>query len=289
MSALKQAIPAPIRALRWRARWMRTTPAYRNAPLTSWRRALGFTLTELLSDEFVFTTPEGHPFATMRNNFSSFAMHVAGSRDPEIWRFIEARLGAGAVFVDAGANVGAYTVPAARLAGGTGRVIACEAHPRTFGFLARNVAANGLGNVIARQVALGEAEGEITFAFNPDNPGETHVAQGGERGPSVPMTTLDALLAGLGVRTVDYLKVDVEGFELPVLRGAQATIAASPTIVVQTELVARHAARYGSSIAEIAALLGGHGLAPHSVDAEGRPVRLDSEPAGDVLWFRRAP
>lgn len=291
---LRDLLPAPVRALRWRLPWMRRTAAYARDPARAWLRAARFTLAEMRGRDFEFAAPDGARLATMPNNFSSFALCVAGARDPDIWRFVERRIAPGALFVDAGANIGTYAVPAARLVGPTGRVVAFEAHPRTHALLARNLEANGLsGWADAVHRALGEAPGEIEMVFADANPGETHVAAAGGAsggGARVRVATLDAALAerGLGERPVDYLKVDVEGFELPVLRGALGTVARSPAIVVQTEMEARHATRYGHGLDAVGAVLAGAGLRPHHLGgAEGiEPRPIEGALRGDVLWFR---
>lgn len=100
------------------------------------------------------------------------------------------------------------------------------------------------------------------------------------------MVTLDDALAGEGVGRVGYLKIDVEGFDLPVLLGARRTIAESPVIVVQTELQDRHANRYGYRIEDIATLLNEAGLRPHSPRPDGQPRALEGIPRGDILWLR---
>jgi FkbM family methyltransferase len=289
MRLLRAVIPPPIRALRWRLPWLRRTEAFAVRPVDSIMRALRFTWHDLGTDEVRFSTPDGLRFVSMPNNFSSFVMCVTGTRDPNAWRFIATRLGPGAVFVDAGANIGAYTLPAARLVGPTGRVLAFEAHPHTFGFLARNLDLNGLRNVSAFNQALGAASGEIRLSFKQANPGETHVRSDDEAETTdavVPMTTLDAALAAQGVGPVDYLKIDVEGFEVPVLRGALGVIAGSPGIAVQTEIEDRHAERYGHRAEEIGELLQGMGLRPHLPDSQGLAEPLEGRLRGDVIWFR---
>jgi FkbM family methyltransferase len=285
----KRLVPAPVRALRWRIPWRRRTPAHAAAPATAWVRALRFTLREMAGGEFAFRTPGGLVMRTMTNNFSSFAMAVAGARDPDIWAFVEARLRPGASFVDAGANIGAYTLPASRLVGPAGRVIAFEAHPLTFALLKRNVEENRLSNVTVENRALGDTAGTLRLSFTAANPGETHVAGADEGGVAVPVTTLDEALSRAGTGAVDYLKIDVEGFELPVLRGALRTLRESPGIIVQTELQERHAERYGTTIGDVASLLFGEGLKPHVVERQGTLRTLEGTVRGDVIWLRPAP
>ncbi|SHJ92131.1 methyltransferase, FkbM family [Roseomonas rosea] len=288
MTTLTRMVPPPLRALRWRLPWMYATDRFRAAPLRTAARALRFTAAELRGGDIDFRSPDGQAFTTMPNNFSSFALCVGGARDPEIWELIRARLKPGSVFVDAGANIGTYALPAARLVGPGGRVVAFEAHPRTFGYLARNVAANELPWVTGLNRALGEEAGEIEMEFQAANPGETHVRAPGEAGGGgtrVPMTTLDDAMAELGLTRLDYLKIDVEGFELPVLRGARGVLAASAGAAIQTELQERHAARYGYRIEEIGALLGGLGFHPHE-PAGGTLRPLTGRLVGDVIWMR---
>jgi FkbM family methyltransferase len=275
--------------LRYHLPWLRNTDAWAAAPLTTLGRAVAFTLRDLGGGERVFRTPDGLAFASMPNNFTSFAMYCAGAPDPEMLRFMQHRLRPGGVFVDAGANIGAYSILAARLVGPEGRVASFEAHPITFGFLERSIALNGFSQVQARNLALGAAPGRVRLAFNPANPGETHVADDGGTaapGAEVAVATLDSALAEAGITRVDYLKIDVEGFELPVLQGAVGTLRDNPDIAVQTELVERHASRYGHSVAAIEALMRGLGFVPHRIGNDGAASPITGRVFGEVAWLR---
>lgn len=289
-AALKRLVPAPLRSLPWRWRWVRATQAYATAPAgAAWKLAL-WTLRELRGGEIAFATPDGTRFVSMPNNFSSLAVCIDDYRDAEIQRFQRRHLRPGAIFVDVGANIGTYAVRAAQLVGPAGRVIAIEAHPLTFALLQRNLALNGLAQAEAVQVAIGAAEGSIGIVYETRNPGETHVGASRPGEQQVRLSPLDQILAESGISGgVAYLKIDVEGFEYAALEGARQTIAASPAIVVQTELVARHARRYGHAIRDVMALARSLGLRPHRVAPDGAldPIPDDVlECRGDVLWTR---
>lgn len=274
-----------------RLRWVRSYPPYREAPAAYALRVLRYTLAEQLAspDRFAFTSCGGSLFDSPRNNWSSFIAGVFGQRDLNVFRFWQRALRPGAVFFDVGANIGLYAVPACRIVGPTGRVVCFEAHPSTYAFLARNLARNCNGGVTAENMAVGGAAGEIRVAYDHRNPGETHIARGEERGDSVAMLSLDEYCARKGIPRIDYLKIDVEGYETEVLSGARRIIAASDGILIQTEYEPKHLRRYGDPAA-LTALLAGWGFVPHRIAwADGRPSRIASlaDYTGEVVWSRR--
>jgi FkbM family methyltransferase len=137
--------------------------------------------------------------------------------------------------VDIGANIGLYTY---RLSKAARRVHAFEPHPRLFEILS----ASGLPNVVPHRVALSAQAGRATF-FVPHaefgqlygwgslvpNRCESAVA---EMSIEVEMAPLDHF----GLREVGFVKIDVEGHEIPVLEGAQETIASGrPAILVESD------------------------------------------------------
>lgn len=126
----------------------------------------------------------------------------------------------GDLFVDVGANVGAFTVMAAGVA--AARVMAFEASPDTYEMLARNIRLNGFDeHVKAIHAAAGRNEGTAKFSIGLGT--ENYVTNGTttNRTITVKMTTLDKELAG---DPPDLLKIDVEGFETEVFAGAAKTL-----------------------------------------------------------------
>ena len=246
---------------------------------------------QVLRRDFTFRTHDGFHFVSMPGNWSSLAIYIQNYRDPGVQRFIGRNLAPDSTFVDVGANIGTYTVLASAVVGPSGKVVAIEPHPVIFKYLQRNVAANQLQNVFAMDVAVGAKRQTALMQYSEKNPGETYItSQFHAETTKVPMARLDDVLSDLGILTVDYLKIDVEGYELSVLHGAKRVIDSSRNIIIQIELVDAYAERYGHSTADIAELLLSMAFIPHTVDRLGVPRVVTKERLPDVcdtLWSRR--
>ena len=153
----------------------------------------------------------------------AFSLLIDGVYEPATLAFIRGRLGRGSVFVDVGANIGVFSLPAARQVGPEGRVLGVEASSIVFGYLERNVRANGARNVRLHQCAV--TDGRVSpVAFYDAPRSKFGMGSMADRfgGPptAVHARRLDDLVAEEAIPRVDVLKVDVEGFEAAVFRGA---------------------------------------------------------------------
>lgn len=129
----------------------------------------------------------------------------------------------GDVVIDAGANIGAHTVFFSRAVGARGGVFAFEPQRLIFQMLCANLALNELLNVRAMNMALGEAEGTVrllTLDPRKQNNFGGVALRDDNRGEPLPVIRLDSI----NLRSCRLIKVDVEGMELPVLRGAEQLI-----------------------------------------------------------------
>lgn len=149
---------------------------------------------------------------------------VAQTYEPELWQRIMREVRAGDVVVEVGANIGIYTLAFANRVGANGRVFALEPDPENAAALAANVAISPYRHRITiREEAVGATIGRAIFAGGRGL--ESHIDLSGEAGPGsveVPVVALDDEFVGV---PIDILKIDVEGFEEPVLRGAQHLLA----------------------------------------------------------------
>lgn len=140
----------------------------------------------------------------------------------------------GQTVVDVGANIGYYTLLAARLVGPEGKVYAFEPDPTNFALLQKNVEANGYQNVVLVNKALSNKNGKTKLFINPANRGDHRVYDSGDGRESreIEMVTLDS---HLGKKKVNFIKMDIQGAEPLALEGMKKTIKASKGLKLITE------------------------------------------------------
>lgn len=215
----------------------------------------------------------------------------------ELRRVVMPLLRPGDLFVDVGANFGFWALPAARRGC---RVIAVEPVPGTRALLEANAARNGLTDRLAVvAAAASDAGGALTIAVPAGESGQAsiHPEAGVELDRfSVEATTLDELL---GTRSVRFLKIDVEGHEPAVLRGAARVLRSGQVDYVLVELASVVMDRSGASGASLIDVLEdfGYGFVRFVRANEGLFPRrsygsVTSDQlragvyAGDALWAR---
>lgn len=131
----------------------------------------------------------------------------------------------GMVVLDIGANIGETTMAFSKLAGETGKVFSFEPDPQTFGRLQKHLELNACANVIPVNKGLGREEAEFFLEEGEHNSGGNRIAPGKQaQGKKIAVTTLDRFLEAHDVAKVDFVKIDVEGYEYNVLLGAVKTI-----------------------------------------------------------------
>ena len=164
-------------------------------------------------------------------------LHRLGLMGREEKSFLEKRVRPGMHVVDIGANLGVYTLLLSRLTGRSGTVVAFEPDPELFEALQVNCRVNPAGNVELRNLAAGSRSGEMTLARSLVNAGDNRMERSGSpsgfvRRTVVPVATVDEIVAG---RPVDFVKVDVQGWESEVLRGMTRVIASNPVLQIFLE------------------------------------------------------
>jgi FkbM family methyltransferase len=161
---------------------------------------------------------------------------------------------------DVGAFNGLYTMPIAEALGPSGVVYAFEPNPLTREGLGRKLGA--LRNAVVVPVALGASSGTVAFAQRRGSSRVVEVGTGADT-TSVRMESADALVGSGEARQPSLMKIDAEGLELDILRGASAVLAAPALRALFTEVHFKLLAERdpkGNAPAEIVELLKSHGF-----------------------------
>jgi FkbM family methyltransferase len=183
------------------------------------------------------TTPAGDIFDADLSSTLEWQLWAFGSYEQHLGELFSHLVRPGDHCIDVGANVGVHTVRLARLVGRDGDVIAIEPDPDVVWRTQRNITLNGLANVRVICAAASDLAGE-TRLYRP-GPRDTNRARASLHhhpyltgvATTVPVVTIDGICADA---PVSLIKVDVEGHEAAVLRGAARTIARhAPSLVFE--------------------------------------------------------
>jgi FkbM family methyltransferase len=220
-----------------------------------------------------------------------------GTHEPELTHFVQhhAQVRPGRVFLDIGANLGWYSCLVSKRFP-EARIHAYEPEPQNHDLLLENLRRNRCANVTPHQLAVSETSGEQQFYPHADkNLGRHSLLPINDLPPiAVRCVRLDEHLASLGVapEDVDLVKIDIEGYELPALRGAPRLLAARPLILA--EYAPKYMNQGGLDPADYLRLLTDAGFVPFAHDGEAlRPVDLDELRATtkrhDLVWRKPGP
>jgi FkbM family methyltransferase len=142
---------------------------------------------------------------------------VPETYEPDVWRTLMAEVRHGDTVADVGASIGLYTIALAKRVGAKGQVYSFEPDPESFGRLSRNVALNRVSEQVrVFSCAVGEENGFLDFGSGRGTESSV-VPTPSQSASRVQSVRLDTVFAD---KRLDLLKIDVEGFEEKVLRGA---------------------------------------------------------------------
>lgn len=153
----------------------------------------------------------------------------------------------GDIVVDVGANIGEVAIVLSKRVGEAGEVLAFEPHPRIYQYLVGNLALNNCANVTTRNLALSSAPGGVRMSDDKRDDMNRILPAGTIE---VTCSTLDAELPP---RPIAFLKIDVEGHELSVLKGAGGAL--QRIACVNCELIDEHCRREGHAMGDVIAFL----------------------------------
>ncbi len=212
----------------------------RMAARVFWRKLLLLARRYLLRQSVIrHYVPAIDAFMYINLNDSGFSrtLFYRGVHEPLVTRLVRQEVRPGMRVLDIGANMGYYVLLEARAVGEHGHIYALEPVPQTFEMLQRNVRLNNLQNVHLFQMALGATNGEATMyvmeKWNWSHLSHdrwhssrlAHMRTQTTATVNVPIRTLDRFVEEAGLEQVNFLRMDVEGFEVDIVEGGRETLA----------------------------------------------------------------
>jgi FkbM family methyltransferase len=194
------------------------------------------------------------------------------------------------VFWDIGANVGYFSLVAATALAGRGQIIAFEPGRNAYARLTENISWNAYGNIKTYPVAVSDAEGEAVLHVSgdiADSSASLFAAGSPEAGREVCRTVaLDRFREAEGLRPPSLIKLDAEGAELAVLKGAARLISQAPPLLLM-EMEEKNLRAAGASKVAIQQFLSNYGYrAAHLKKGHWYATAdLDAVKGRNIFWF----
>jgi FkbM family methyltransferase len=203
------------------------------------------------------------------NNHAAASM-CRGSYSPLVVDAMKRYLHSGDVFIDVGANIGYLSAVGANIVGPRGQVHSFEPVPRHFQNLRRLAELNHAHSITANQCAAGGAPGTATILVTYE-PGQNTLVPGYKRGLDVQSTLevsvvrLDSYIETQKIARVPLIKIDAEGFELPILEGLQRFFDTGQRPAIICEIAPRAYRLLGRGVAELEDLLSRYGYSARDI------------------------
>lgn len=215
----------------------------------------------------------------------------ACSKEPETVEWIETQMCPEDIFYDLGANVGAYSFVAHAATGGSCTIYSFEPSFSTFAVLCKNILLNDCqGKIVPFHVALSHKTGLLTFNYSSITPGAAFhslketVGKDGDSKPeftqTIPGYSLDDFVSQFGLQLPNHIKIDVDGAEMDILKGADKTLAYPGLRSILIEIDKKE-----NSYMEIISLLEGKGFRIRSTHPRGGNTK--SETSANYIFEKK--
>jgi FkbM family methyltransferase len=195
-----------------------------------------------------------------------------GDYEPVTTQMVESMLEEGMTFIDIGAHVGLFTLPAKKWVGKSGRVVAFEPHPDNFAMLTRNANENNLTAELVN-AAVSDVTGEVQLHTSTFNSGDHQIYHSnGRKGVEVSCIKLDDFLQE--GEKVDLIKMDVQGAEAAAFHGMERVLKENQKIKIIWELSPSQLQNAGADAASLLAWLKALGFVCTMIDDVSGDVQV---------------
>ena len=190
-------------------------------------------LTSFLSKNVIVTSPSGISFLA-RPGYEDLARFLFSPIVAKWEPINEIEVTSGQTIIDIGANVGYYSLKFSSLIGDSGKIISLEPDTNTFQVLKQNCDLNNFKNIETLNLAVSDTDGFLTLYRDEKHSGKSSLFTGSNNKDSIRITTktLDTLLKDR-FQNIDFIKIDTEGAELSILKGASNILKITQKILIE--------------------------------------------------------
>jgi FkbM family methyltransferase len=220
--------------------------------LQAWRRRVGLPFRRAVCPEIELVVGNKRLRVDLRDRVIGQLLYLDGCYAAHFEQMLRLAARPGTLCIDVGANLGLCSVVLEDAAGPNGRVLAFEPEEQNFRLLEHNLQLNQASNVEAFRYAVGQESGAVMMRRNTVNFGDHRVSICPENTPAaVPMVCIDDMLAKQPPLPVSVTKIDVQGFELQVIKGMHRTLKANRDLVLFIEVFPEALRQAGTSGCEL--------------------------------------
>jgi FkbM family methyltransferase len=222
-------------------------------------------------------TQHGLLMALITNDYVSEIIKSDGVWESRITTFLANNIKPNEIVVELGAHIGYYTLLMAKLVSPGGHVYAYEVNDEVYNLAKFSLHMNKLSNMVTlKNIGIMNRSGEAFFSFyNPTldhytNIGSSYMVSPQKKAEKlqkkVTITSLDEDIIGL--KNIDWLRMDIEGSELPALYGAKKIIESSPNLKIVTEWFTKMLSNFGN-VSDLVDFLHGYGFRFYKIKDDG--------------------
>jgi FkbM family methyltransferase len=189
----------------------------------------------------------------------SLDLSLHGSYETLETEFVKNEVKKNDIVIDIGANIGYYSLILAKIVGDKGKVFAFEPAPDNYSLLKKNIEINNYKNVVLENLAISDKNGSIELYLSQESMGWHRIYPSkycGENHVKVKMVTLDDYFKENTLRDkISFVKMDVEGAELGILRGMTSILENNKKLTLLLEFVPHYIREFGSDPKELLNIL----------------------------------
>lgn len=257
-------------------------------------RLMGMLKPPAIPGDHIITKLKGFPVKLKYdpNTYIGRYIYYRGVFEEQILDKMSELLKPGMTFLDVGANIGLHSVVSASILGKGGKVISIEPQSKVYQQLSENISLNNLENITVYKCALGsKSEKRELYQISSTNDGQATLALSTEESPksveTVEVRPLGEIASEAGVDKIDGVKIDVEGAEFEVLKGASEFFQHHWPSFMLIECIDHHLQRFGSSSQELIEFLTSAGYSVYSLKkGSWSPIEQTKGVQADLLAIR---